>query len=125
NTPARQIINEKSIQNAIRVSAAIGGSTNVALHVPAIGYEADSAVNMDLFEELCRSTPYIAKMNPAAAPNVPDFHRAGGIPAVMREILPILHSDALTVTGKTVAENVANAHIDDSNIIRVMSDPWS
>jgi dihydroxy-acid dehydratase len=125
NTPARQIINEKSIENAIRVSAAIGGSTNVALHVPAIGYEADSEVNMDLFEELCRSTPYIAKMNPAAAPNVPDFHRAGGIPAVMREVLPILHGDALTVTGKTVAENVANAQIHDSTIIRVMSDPWS
>jgi dihydroxy-acid dehydratase len=125
NTPARQIINEKSIENAIRVTAAIGGSTNVALHVPAIGYEADSEVNMDLFEELCRSTPYIAKMNPAAAPNVPDFHRAGGIPAVMREMLPILHGDALTVTGKTVAENVANAQIRDSNIIRVMSDPWS
>jgi dihydroxy-acid dehydratase len=125
STPARQIINEKSIENAIRISAAIGGSTNVALHIPAIGYEADSEVNMALFEELCRSTPYIAKMNPAAAPNVPDFHRAGGIPAVMREILPILHGDALTVTGKTVAENVANAQIHDGTIIRVMSDPWS
>jgi len=122
---ARQIINEKSIENAIRVTAAIGGSTNVALHIPAIGYEADSEVSMDLFEELCRSTPHIARMNPAAAPNVPDFHRAGGIPAVMREVLPILQSDALTVTGKTVAENVANAQIHDSTIIRVMSDPWS
>ena len=122
---ARQIINEKSIENAIRVTAAIGGSTNVALHIPAIGYEADSEVSMDLFEELCRSTPHIARMNPAAAPNVPDFHRAGGIPAVMREVLPILHADALTVTGKTVAENVGNAQIRDSTIIRVMSDPWS
>jgi len=122
---ARQIINEKSIENAIRVTAAIGGSTNVALHIPAIGYEADSEVSMDLFEELCRSTPHIARMNPAAAPNVPDFHRAGGIPAVMREVLPILHADALTVTGKTVAENVGNAQIHDSTIIRVMSDPWS
>jgi len=122
---ARQIINEKSIENAIRVTAAIGGSTNVALHIPAIGYEADSEVSMELFEELCRSTPHIARMNPAAAPNVPDFHRAGGIPAVMREVLPILHADALTVTGKTVAENVGNAQIHDSTIIRVMSDPWS
>jgi len=122
---AHQIINQKSIENAIRVSTAIGGSTNVALHIPAIGYEADCEVTMDLFEELCRSTPYIAKMNPAAAPNVPDFHRAGGIPAVMREILPILHGDALTVTGETVAENVASAQVLDSSIIKTLSNPWS
>jgi dihydroxy-acid dehydratase len=122
---AHQIITKESIENAIRVSTAIGGSTNVALHIPAIGYEADSEVSMDLFEELCRSTPYIARMNPAAAPNVPDFHRAGGIPAVMKEILPLLHGDALTVTGKTVAENVANAHVRDSSVIKTLSNPWS
>jgi dihydroxy-acid dehydratase len=80
---------------------------------------------MDLFENLSRSTPYIAKMNPAAAPNVPDFHQAGGIPAVMKAILPILHGDALTVTGKPVAENITNAEIHDSGIIKTMSDPWS
>jgi len=101
---ARQIINKKGLENAIRVSTAVGGSTNVALHIPATGYEADCEISMALFEELCRSTPYIAKMNPAAAPNVPDFHQAGGVPAVMREILPLLHGDALTVTGKTVAK---------------------
>jgi dihydroxy-acid dehydratase len=122
---ARAIINKKGIENAIRVSTAIGGSTNVALHIPAIGYEADCEVTMDLFEELCRSTPHIAKMNPAAAPNVPDFYHAGGVPAVMKEILPILHSDAMTVTGKTVAENVAHAEIRDSSIIRTMANPWS
>jgi dihydroxy-acid dehydratase len=122
---ARAIINKKGIENAIRVSTAIGGSTNVALHIPAIGYEADCEVTMDRFEELCRSTPHIAKMNPAAAPNVPDFHHAGGVPAVMKETLPILHGDAMTVTGKTVAENVAQAEIRDSSIIRTMADPWS
>ncbi len=122
---ARQIINNKGIENGIRVSTAIGGSTNVALHIPAIGYEADCEVTMDLLEQLCRSTPYIAKMNPAAAPNVPDFHHAGGIPAVMKEVLPILHGDALTVTGKTVAENVAKAEIHDSSVIKTMSNPWS
>ncbi len=122
---ARQIINKKGLENAIRVSTAMGGSTNVALHIPATGYEADCEISMALFEELCRSTPYIAKMNPAAALNVPDFHQAGGVPAVMREILPLLHGDALTVTGKTVAENVADAEIHDSNIIKTMADPWS
>jgi dihydroxy-acid dehydratase len=124
-TTARQIINEKGIRNAIRVSTAIGGSTNAALHLPAIAYEADCEVTMDLFEELCSSTPHIAKMNPAAAPNVPDFHAAGGVPAVMQEILPLLHGDALTVTGKTVAENVAHARILDGRVIRTMEDPWS
>lgn len=93
---ARAIINAHSLENAIRVGAAIGGSTNLALHIPAIGYEADCEINMERFEELCRTTPYLARMNPAAAPNVPDFHRAGGVPAVMKELLPLLHGEALT-----------------------------
>jgi dihydroxy-acid dehydratase len=122
---ARQILNQKGIENGIRVNTAIGGSTNAALHIPAIGYEADYEISMDLFEELCRSTPHIARMNPAAAPNVPDFHQAGGVPAVMNALLPLLHADALTVTGKSVAENVAGARILDGNIIRTLEDPWS
>ena len=122
---ARQILNQKGIENGIRVSTAIGGSTNSALHIPAIGYEADCEIGMDLFEELCRSTPHIAKMNPAAAPNVPDFHHAGGIPAVMKALLPLLHGDALTVTGKTMVENVKEAKVLDSTIIKSMKDPWS
>jgi dihydroxy-acid dehydratase len=122
---AQQILNQKGIENGIRISAAIGGSTNVALHIPAIAYEADCEISMDFFEELCRSTPHIAKMNPAATPNVPDFHNAGGIPAVMKVLLSLLHADALTVTGKTVAENVFKAKILDGNIIKTMQDPWS
>jgi dihydroxy-acid dehydratase len=123
---ARKIINSHGIENAIRVSTAIGGSTNVALHIPAISYEADCCeVDMDFFEAVCRSTPHIAKMNPAAAPNVPDFHAAGGVPAVMREILPLLHGDALTVTGRSVAENVAQIKAGDRRIIRTLDDPWS
>jgi dihydroxy-acid dehydratase len=123
---ARQIINSRGIENAIRVSTAIGGSTNVALHIPAIGYEADCCeITMDFFEAVCRSTPHIARMNPAAAPNVPDFHSEGGVPAVMREILPLLHGDALTVTGKSVAENVAAAQVHNGHIIRTLDDPWS
>ncbi|MEE9417884.1 MAG: dihydroxy-acid dehydratase [Desulfatiglandaceae bacterium] len=122
---ACQIINQQGIENAIRVNSAIGGSTNAALHIPAIGYEADCEITMDLFEELSRSTPHIAKMNPAAPPNVPDFHDAGGVPAVMKEILEQLHGEALTVTGKTVAENVADAKTPDRDIIRTLADPWS
>ena len=121
---ARQIINQKGIENGIRLSTAIGGSTNVALHIPAIGYEADCEITMALFEDLCRSTPHIAKMNPAASPNVPDFHQAGGVSAVMKELLPILHGDAQTVTGKTVAENVASVAAPNRTIIKTIEDPW-
>ena len=94
-------------------------------HIPAIGYEADCEISMDLFEDLCRSTPHIAKMNPAAAPNVPDFHHAGGVPSVMKELLPLLHADALTVTGKTVAENLAVVGVPNRMIIKTINDPWS
>jgi dihydroxy-acid dehydratase len=125
NLTARRIIHQDAIQNAIRVMMAIGGSTNVALHLPAIGYEAEVEVDMDLFDELSRTTPHIARIYPAAPRNVPDFHRAGGIPAVMKEILPLLHGDALTATGQKVWENVAGAEIQDRDIIRSMGDPWS
>lgn len=121
---ARRIINRQGIENAIRLTAAIGGSTNVALHLPAIGHEAGVAVTMDRFDELCRSTPQIAKINPAAAPNVPDFHRAGGVPAVMREILPLMHGAAQTVSGRTLAENLTKIPKGDPAIIRSRENPW-
>jgi dihydroxy-acid dehydratase len=122
---ARRILNEKGIENAIRLNAAIGGSTNAVLHLTAIAYEAGSEMSVDLFDKLSRGTPYLAKMNPAAPPTVPDFHRAGGVPAVMKQILPLLHGDAITVSGKTVAENIAGAVIHDKNIIRDFNEPWS
>ena len=123
---ARQIINRQGVENAFRVGAAIGGSTNLALHIPAIAYEAECGqVTMEALDSMSRSTPQVAKMNPAAALNVPDFHAAGGIPAVMRELLPLLHGDAMTVSGKTVAENVAGAVVSDRRIIRPLSDAWS
>jgi dihydroxy-acid dehydratase len=121
---ARRIINRMGIENAIRLTAAIGGSTNVALHLPAIGHEAGVPLPMVRFDELCRSTPQIARINPAAAPNVPDFHRAGGVPAVMREILPLLHGEAQTVSGRTLAENLAKTPAGDPAIIRPRQNPW-
>ena len=123
---ARQIINRKGVENAFRVGAAIAGSTNLALHIPAIAYEAECGqITMEALDRLSRTTPQVARMNPAAAPNVPDFHAAGGIPAVMRELLTLLHADAMTVSGKTVAENIAGAIVSDRRIIRPLSDPWS
>jgi len=122
---ARKILNRKGLENAVRVNSAIGGSTNAAIHLPAIAYEADCEIGMERFEELSIGTPHIAKIYPAAPANVPDFHEAGGIPAVMKEILPLLHGDTLTVTGRTVAENVAQAEIKNPDIIRTFENPWS
>jgi dihydroxy-acid dehydratase len=121
---ARQIITRESIENAIRVMAAIGGSTNVALHIPAIAYEAGIDIDLDLFDSLSRETPYIARMNPSGAADVPDFHDAGGVPAVMKEILPLLHGDAKTVTGNSIAQNVATAKSRNIKVIRPLDDPW-
>ena len=122
---ARQIINRQGIENAIRLNAAIGGSTNAVLHMLAFAYEADVELTVRDLDELSRTTPHIARIFPAAAPNVPDFHAAGGVPAVMKEILPLLHGDAQTVSGKTVAENVSGVAAGDRRIIRPLSDPWS
>jgi len=121
---ARDIINRKSIENAIRLSTAIGGSTNVALHFPAIAYEAECEITMDEFEELCSTTPHIARIFPAAAPNVPDFHSAGGVPAVMKQLLPLIHDDALTVNGRTMGENAAEAPEPEGTVIRSFEEPW-
>jgi dihydroxy-acid dehydratase len=122
---ARKIINQKSIENTIRLNAAVGGSTNAILHLLAIAYEADVELNADKFEELSRKTPLSATIFPAAAENVPDFHAAGGVPAVMKEILPLLHKDALSVNGKTVAANVADAKIMNPKMIKTLNQPWA
>lgn len=122
---AGDILNKKALENAIRLNAAIGGSTNAVLHLLALAYEAGVDLPMREFEALSRTTPHIARMNPAAAPNVPDFHGAGGVPAVMNEILPLLHGDALTVSGRMVADNVRGAVARDRRIIRSRAEPWA
>lgn len=123
---ARRIINRKGIENAFRLGAAMGGSTNLALHIPAIAYEAECPeIDLDALEAIARGTPHITKVNPASPYNIPDFHTAGGVPATMKEILPLLHGDALTVTGQTWAENLAPVGPGDRRIIRPLSDPWS
>ena len=122
---ALRIITRQSLENAVRLTSAIGGSTNAALHVPAIAYEAELEFDIDLFDDLSRSTPLIAKMNPAASANVIDFYQSGGVPAVMAELLPLLHGDSLTVTGKTMAQNLANASSPDNEVIKTIANPFS
>lgn len=122
---SRQVIDRESIENALRLSAALGGSTNVALHLPAIAHEAGVRISMDELDRLFSSTPQVAKVYPAAPANVPDFHAAGGVPAVLKEILPLLHGEAKSVTGKSLRENLADTPDGDRAIIRSLAEPWS
>ncbi len=122
---ARRIITAESIENAVRLTSAIGGSTNAALHIPAIAREAGLTFSIDLFDAISRSTPLIAKMNPAASANVIDFYESGGVPVVMAELLPILHPDVLTVTGQTMKTNLKGYQSPDNEVIKTYSRPFN
>jgi dihydroxy-acid dehydratase len=123
---ARKIMGPGAIKNAIRLSSAIGGSTNVGLHIPAIAYEAFVDFSIDLFDEIAGTTPLLAKLNPAGPANVPDFYEAGGVQAVFKEMEDILDKDALTVTGKTVGENLKGIkRVEENDVIRSITNPYS
>ena len=97
----------KRFENAITVDMAIGGSTNAVVHLIAIAGRLGIELALDEFDTISRRTPYIANVKPSGEFLMEDFFYAGGLPAVMREILHLLHGDALTVTGKTIGENVS------------------
>ena len=126
---ADKIINEKSIDNAIRVLNATGGSTNGVLHLTAIAKEAgiDSAKMLKKFDDLGKTTPLVAKVNPSSEYNMEDFYLAGGVPQVMREIEPLLDTSVLTVTGRTLAQNLAQPAKQkaDRRIIKTMQEPFT
>ena len=124
NITARKIITPEAIENAVRLTSAIGGSTNAALHVPAIAYEAEIDFDLDLFNRLSRSTPLISKMNPAASANVIDFYESGGVPAVMSELTSLINTKALTVNNKTVAENLAGVKSPNNDVIKTFAEPF-
>lgn len=123
---ARRIITRGAVQNAVRTMAAIGGSTNTVLHLMAVAREAGHSLTIDDFAELWSTTPQVARVNPAGPATVPDFHRAGGVPAVMREIRSLLEGDALTVAGVPLHDVLdAAAPTDpDDPVIRPLDDPW-
>ncbi|MHC1761704.1 MAG: dihydroxy-acid dehydratase [Negativicutes bacterium] len=128
NTPT--IITRESLRNAIRVLMATGGSTNAVLHLSAIAAEIDidPKTMMDYYDELSETTPMIAKVNPASQYDMEDFYRAGGIPQVMKEIVPLLHTSCMTVSGKTMGENLANYRSRygvNRNVIKTMEDPFA
>ncbi len=113
-----QIMTRQAFENAITLLCALGGSTNAVVHLPAIAGRLDIDLPLDLFDEISRRTPLLANMRPSGKYQMEDLHYAGGIPAVLKQLLPLLHGDAITVTGKTLAETVANARIENEDVIR-------
>ena len=101
------IVTMKSLENAILVHAAISGSTNALLHLPAIAHEFGLSIDGDTFDRLHRGAHYLLNLRPAGRWPAEFFYYAGGVPAIMEELRDVLHLDALTVTGKTLGENLA------------------
>jgi dihydroxy-acid dehydratase len=126
NIRPRDILTMKAFENAIAVDMAIGGSTNTALHLPAIAHAAGLAVGRAEFERIAARTPHIVKVKPAGEHFPEDVYNAGGVEAVMKHLLDnsLVNGDALTVTGATLAENVKGAAVRDAAVIRPVSAPY-
>ncbi|MCV2353968.1 dihydroxy-acid dehydratase [Paucibacter sp. B2R-40] len=123
----RDIVTKKAIENAVAVIMATGGSTNAVLHFLAIAHAAEVEWSIDDFERMRRKTPVLCDLKPSGQFLAIDLHHAGGIPAVMKELLKhgLLHGDAMTITGKTVAENLAEVPDlrADQTVIRPVTNP--
>jgi dihydroxy-acid dehydratase len=120
------ILTRKAFENSIAVTLSMGGSTNLVLHLLAIAHEAGIDITIDDFNQISDRTPYIADMKPGGRYVMADLHRIGGVSQVMRRLLDagLLHGDVLTVTGKTVAENLSNVDlVSDQDIIHPVESP--
>ena len=128
NIRPRDIVTRKAVENAAMVVAAAGGSTNGGLHIPAIAHEAGIDFDLHAFGEICKKTPYIASMTPGGRYVMKDLHDIGGVPVIMKALLDggYLHGDCLTVTGKTVAENLANVRFPSGqDVVRPTTNPYA
>ena len=127
NITARDIINERSIRNALTCDMALGCSTNTVLHLLAIAHEAGVDLDLKLFNEISARTPNLCHLAPAGSTHMPDLYNAGGIPAVQSELAKknLLDLDCMTVTGKTVGENIRGAVNRNHNAIRPVEEPYS
>ena len=123
----RDILTKDAFENAIAVAMALGGSTNVVLHLLAIAWEADVDLSLDDFNRIGDTIPHLADMKPFGQFVMNDLDRRGGIPVLMKALLDagLLHGDALTVTGKTLAENLAELNIPplDGKVLRTLDNP--
>ena len=128
NIRPSDILTRKAFENAVTVVVAMGGSTNTTLHLPAIAHEAGVELTLKDIHEISLRTPLIADMKPGGKYVMLDLDRAGGIPVVMKRLLDagLLHGDCMTVTGKTVAENLAGVVVGEPNdVLYSIEDPIS
>jgi dihydroxy-acid dehydratase len=127
NIRPRQILTKEAFENAIAVGMAVGGSTNLVLHLLAIAYEAGVELELDDFNRVGAKVPHIADMKPHGKYHMTDLDRIGGVQVVMRELLDagLLHGDCVTVSGRTIAENLAalDAPKPDGEVVHPLSDP--
>ena len=123
----RDIVNEKSIMNALRADMALGCSTNSVLHITAIANEAKVDMNLDIINELSAKTPDLCKLAPASNIHIERLYEAGGIQAVLSELSKkvALNLDCMTVTGKTLGENIKGVSVKDYDVIRPIDNPHS
>ncbi|MCD7716183.1 MAG: dihydroxy-acid dehydratase [Lachnospiraceae bacterium] len=127
NIRPRDIMTEKAFMNALTVDMALGCSTNSMLHLPAIAHEAGVELNVDIANEISARTPNICHLAPAGPTYIEDLNEAGGVYAVMNELTKknLLNLDCMTVTGKTVGENIKNCVNRNPEVIRPLENPYS
>lgn len=123
----RDIVNIDAVKNALAVDMAVGCSTNTILHLTAIAHEAKVDFSLKLVNEISKKTPNLCRISPAGPYHIEDLYFAGGIQAIMNELLKekLINGDLITCTGKKVAENIANSEILNSQVIRSVDNPYS
>jgi dihydroxy-acid dehydratase len=124
NLKPTDILTREAFENSIRVNAAIGGSTNFVIHLLAIAGRIGVKLRLEDFDLLSANIPLIANLQPSGKYFMEDLYYAGGLPAVMKELLDILHPGCLTANGKTIADNVREAACYNSEVIRAIKDPF-
>ncbi len=117
------VLTRKAFENSIIVNAAIGGSTNFVLHLLAIAGRMGVELELDDFDKLSANVPLLAKLNPSGEYRMEEFYYAGGLPAVMKELGEKIHTDILTISGKTVKENLEKVELYDDRVIKPIHDP--
>ena len=122
----RDILTKEAFENAVAVDLALGGSTNTALHLPAIAWAAGLDFDIELFNLLGCKVPHLCSMSPGGADHIQDLYRAGGVQALMARLSAggLLHGGCLTVTGLTQGENIASSRVKDDEVIRPLSRPY-
>ncbi|MGC9326632.1 MAG: dihydroxy-acid dehydratase [Candidatus Hinthialibacter sp.] len=123
---ARDILTREAFLNAIALDMAFGGSTNTSLHIPAIAYEAGVKITLQDFNEVSERTPHLCNMAPAGPYHMEDLDRVGGVSSILNTIAQanLIHTDTITVTGKTLGENIKNAPLGDSDVLRPLEKPY-